>query len=149
MTESPKPTSSSTPSIESVSPAKTAALDPPSGAKSGHPGNAPSAGPDATLIRLCAAHDLLQRQIAGWSETWSCMSDAEKEAADTMAYHIEQQQRGVLDQICALTPTTLGGYQAIARVLAALCPDLVGDAANADVDDRLMTLLVRSLIGTA
>lgn len=108
--------------------------------------SAPLASPDAGLIALCADLDALQwRSNVLFDENWCSMTDAELEVFDAAAYRLDLDQRLVLDRICAQPPATLGGCAALARSLALLRPDLVGAAANADMDVRLTAMLVRGL----
>jgi len=109
-------------------------------------GSASPASLDAGLIALCADLDVTQRHLyALFDGNGLGMNDAELEAADTAAYRIDLDQQRLLDRICALRPATLGGCRALAQSVALLHPDLVGAAANADMDVRLTATLVRGL----
>lgn len=109
-------------------------------------GSASLASPDAGLIALCVDLDALQWRInVLFDDNWCSMTDAELEVADAAAYRLDLDQQRLLDRICALPPATLGGCAALARSLALLRPDLVGAAANADMDVRLTAMLVRGL----
>lgn len=112
--------------------------------------SAPSASPDAGLVALCARLDALQRQIDElFPADWCGIADSELEAADAAAHRIEGEQRPILDQLCALTPTTLDGCVALARSVALLRPDLVRAGPHEDPDVRLAAVLVRGLAGRA
>ena len=113
-------------------------------------GGAHPASPDATLIALCASLDELQRRIGGlFAGGGRSMTDAELGAADAAAYHIDGEQRVLLDRIGALTPATLSGHAALARSLVLLRPDLAGAGPDEDLDVRLLAVLVRGLAGRA
>ncbi len=81
---------------------------------------AASANPDAELVGLCAEFDALERRVDALFEGVSAL---DFDAADAAACVIEVDQRGVLDRICTLTPTTDEGCRAVARSLAVLAPD--------------------------
>lgn len=107
-----------------------------------------STSPDAGLIALCGVLDGLQRQIDGlFPADWRGITDAELDAADAAAHRIERKQRLLLDRLCALLPSTLGGCAAVAQSLALLRPDLVRASPNADMDVRLTALLLCGLTG--
>ncbi len=109
---------------------------------------APSVGPDAELIGLCADFDALERRIDALFEGVSAL---EFDAADAAACVIEVDQRQVLDRICALTPATDEGCRAVARSLALLAPDygLPSVYVAACMDERLANLLARGMMGRA
>lgn len=112
--------------------------------------SAPPADSDAGLITLCAGLDALQWRLHQlFDETWGVMTDAELGAADAAAYQIDLEQRRLLDRVCTLTPTTLGGCAALARSVALMRPDLVRAGPHSDPDVRLVAVLVRGLAGRA
>ena len=111
-------------------------------------GSVPVTEPDVSLIALCADLDVLQRRIDSlFPADWTGMTDAELDAADVAARRIETEQRHLLDRICTLPPATPAGCAAVARSLAVLRPDLARAAPGADMDVRLMAVLVRALTG--
>ncbi len=109
---------------------------------------AASVSPDAELIGLCAAFDVLERRIDALFEGVGAL---EFDAADTAACVIEVDQRQVLDRIFALTPATDEGCRAVARSLALLAPDygLPSVYVTATMDERLGSLLARDMMGRA
>ncbi len=110
----------------------------------------PLAGPDAQLIGLCADLDAMERRISAlFNHDPSGLTDQKLEAADASAHLIDVDQRGVLDRICALTPSTLNGYMALGGLLALLHPGLVDVSPDAAMEARLTSTLLRGLKGPA
>ncbi len=105
------------------------------------------ASPDAELIALCAEMDAMQRRIdAMFDSTISSMSFEEADAASAV---IEVDQLPILDRICAMTPVTMAGCQALARSLALVTSGHPEPGPDATTDRRLTFALLRGLTGSA
>lgn len=108
------------------------------------------ASPDAELIGLCTDLDAMERCIGDLIDFEpSGPTDPKLEAADAAAFRIELDQRRVLDRICGLVPATLAGCMALAGSLALISPHLVDAPAEAAMEERLTSMLLRRLQGGA
>jgi len=104
------------------------------------------ASPDAELIGLCTALDAMERCIGDLIDfAPSGPTDPKLEAADAAAYRIGLDQQRVLDRICGLVPANLAGCMALASSLALISPHLVDAPAEAAMEERLTSMLLRGL----
>lgn len=104
------------------------------------------ASPDAKLIPLCADLNATERQIAVLFDFEpSGPTDPRLEGADAAAYLIDLDQRLIVDRICDLAPATLAGCIALAGSLTLISPGLVDAPAEAAMEERLTSTLLRGL----
>lgn len=102
--------------------------------------------PDAELVRLCAAFDVLERQ---YQEGFAGVETGEEwDRADAAADVINEQQAPILDAICACRPSTLEGFRALANSLALWDAELLKNVpGEGDTNDRLAVVLFRGMLG--
>lgn len=101
---------------------------------------------DAQLISLCTDLDAMERRIGVLFDfELSHPIDPTLQAAEAAAYLIDLDQRLILDRICGLAPTTLAGCVALAGSLALISPSLANAPAEAAVEERLTSTLLRGL----
>lgn len=104
------------------------------------------ASSDAEPIGLCTDLDAMERCIGDLFDfAPSGPTDPKLEAADAAAFRIELNQRRVLDRICGLVPANLAGYMALVSSLALVSPHLVDAPAEAAMEERLTSMLLRGL----
>ena len=101
--------------------------------------------PDAELIRLCAAFDKLTAEYSATDHD-VLFDTPEGERAEAERARINDLQDELIDPICALRPTTLPGFTALARTLALWDGEIAKpDEAYCFINDRLAALLLRSM----
>lgn len=103
-------------------------------------GAAPAPHPDAELIRLCTEFDAIERRHYA---VFAAMADREEDAAEAAMKAMAEEHEPVLDQITALSPTTIEGAIALAATLHNWTR---GDFADDETtDERLARALVEGL----
>lgn len=106
------------------------------------------ANPDAELIRLCAAFDVLEERYQ--SEFSGVETSEEWDRADAVADVIREQQEPILNAICACRPSTLEGFRAVANSLALWDSELLKQAPGEGyTNNRLAVVLLRGITGRA
>ena len=100
---------------------------------------------DDELIRLCATFDKLTAEYN--ATDFDVLPDTpEGERAAAEQARISDLQDELIDPICALRPTTLAGFLAVARALVLWDGECAKpDEAYCFINDRLKALLLRSM----
>ena len=107
--------------------------------------------PDAELVRLCAQFDALERERQ--AVILNTQTREEEVKVDVILVDFEKRQKPLLVRICTTPCQTMAGAAAIASSLA-LWDDnheisIVGDDPNEFTHRRLISALVRGLVGRA
>ena len=104
--------------------------------------------PDAELLEVCAAFDVLERAYAT-----SCadlpVSGPECDASEIEQGRIYDEQQPLVARMCELRAITREGQAARARSLATWHPELTWPGQSGDTGRRLTIAIVRDLIGGA
>ncbi len=106
-----------------------------------------AAGPDAELLKLCAAFDALER--AYQATPFDCAPcSPEDQASDAERERIIRVQMPLVDRMTELRATTRAGQIARARSLVLWKPEMLEDGPG-DFGECLASAIVRDLVAPA
>lgn len=108
-----------------------------------------ASSPDAELIELCNAFDVIERRLKEMFRNYA-NSPEEEEERDSLADPLVYEQQGLLNSICRIHATSLAGYKARAKTLRLWLPEAVDAADEGQCwAERMSAALVRDLAGEA